>query len=451
MTIGERRLASNTLVNDATVSFVRTNSSARSSFETPLLEFYPTSGFQNGKVQVTGLATLGPDVVTPELQIVDTYSASDDVVWTHGKHTLSFGLGLSRAQIHTMSSVFTNGSWSFNGMQQFLSDTPASFEGAIPGQSDSYRLFFETRLSPYVEDDWKVLPTLTLNLGLRYGWVSNPTERNDYLCAFINPASPTTTACTDVPNVFINGNPTKKAFDPRVGFSWDPFKDHKTAIRGGVGLFHDPVGVRVYNGTYEFTSPYHSELQICGLPGAPPCVFPTPNPFATAVFVGNGVASTVNTTPFPMQYNFGVQRQVGAGTVLNVAYIGSRGYNLLVRNDLNPSIPTTVNGAPNFAGKTPGTENIGTAAPRANTNLTALPYDLADGSSWYNSLQIYLTRNVGKTVQFQVNYTYSKSIDTGSNSFGAEEYNSTDTQYNPYNLAADKGLSSFDARNAFTG
>ena len=152
-----------------------------------------------------------------------------------------------------------------------------------------------------------------------------------------------------------------------------------------------------------------------------------------------------------MQYNLGVQRQVGAGTVLNVAYIGSRGYNLLVRNDLNPPLPTTVNGAPNFGGANAGSKGIGSAVPRANTNLGALPYDLADGSSWYNSLQIYLTRNVGKTVQFQVNYTYSKSIDTGSNSFGAEENNSIDTQNNPYNLTADKGLSSFDVRNAFTG
>ena len=189
LTIGERRLASNSLVNDATVSYVRTNSSGHSSVESPYLEWYPGSGFQNGTVKVSGLATLGPDVVTPDLQIVDTYSASDDVVWTHGKHTLSFGLGFGRAQIHTESSVFTNGSWSFNGMQQFLSDTPASFEGAIPGKGNSYRSFFETRLSPYIEEDWKVLPTLTLNLGLRYGWVSNPTEKNDYLCAFINPAS----------------------------------------------------------------------------------------------------------------------------------------------------------------------------------------------------------------------------------------------------------------------
>jgi outer membrane receptor protein involved in Fe transport len=452
LTIGERRLVSNALVNDATVSFVRTNSSARSSVESPYLEWYPGSGFQNGTVGVTGLATLGPDVVTPAVQIVDTYSASDDVVWTRGKHTLSFGLGFSRAQIHTGSSVFTNGSWSFDGMQQLLQDQPASFEGAVPGKSNSYRIFFETRLSPYVEEDWKVLPTLTLNLGLRYGWVSNPTEKNDYMCAFINPASPTTTGCTTVPNAFVS-NPTKKAFDPRVGFSWDPFKDHKTAIRGGVGLFHDPIGVRVYNASYEFTSPgtvYVSKLQICGLPGAPPCNFPTPNPFITAVFVGNGVAYSSNTTPFPMQYNLGVQRQVGAGTVLNVAYIGSRGYNLLVRDDLNPPVPTTVNGAPNFGGASPSTGGIGSSGPRANTHLGALPFDLTDGSSWYNSLQIYLTRNVGKTVQFQVNYTYSKSIDTGSNSFGAEEYNSTDTQYNPYNLAIEKGLSSFDARNAFT-
>ena len=221
---------------------------------------------------------------------------------------------------------------------------------------------------------------------------------------------------------------------------------------GALALFHDPVSVRLYSSSYEYAKPYESAEELC-FPPFPACVYPTPyaGGFIPQVSILQAVEYNDNTTPFIMQYNFGIQRQIASNTVLNFAYIGSHGYHQLVQNDLNPPIPSIVNGVMNFAGATPGTEAISQNAPRGNPNLGTMGYNMPDGTTWYNSLQIYLTRNLGKTVQFQANYTYSRCEDTGSESIGAEGLSSPMVQYNPFNLMQSKGLCNYDARQAFVG
>ena len=466
LTIGERRLASSTLLNDARVNFVRTNASAHTSVSNPALVFFPGENRQNGYLTIPGLSSLGPAAYTPDFEIQNTYSAGDDVVWSRGRHSIAFGLEMERQQSQVMNSVFTNGDWSFTGLAGFLADSPTSFLGAMPNEDDSHRDFRETHWFPYFQDDWKVRHSLTLNLGLRYDFVTNPTA-TEPLCAYADPSDPSETACVPVSHVFAS-NPSVKALDPRVGFAWDLFKDHKTSVRGGVGLFHDPIGVRTYNASYGFTKPYTIGVQPCDLSPFPGlvlvCEYPTPfetqfGALSVALpLIAEGVSYHANTTPFVMQYNLTVQREITSGTVLSLGYVGSRGYNLLVQDDLNPPIPNIVNGVANYAGANsqgvtdPGTESIGTSTSRANsTFFLGMPYSQPVGPSWYNSLQLYVTRNVGKALQFQASYIYSKCLDEGSEDVGMSSSNSAQAQYDPYNLAADKGPCNFDSRQAFVG
>jgi outer membrane receptor protein involved in Fe transport len=454
VTLSERHMG-NTFANDVRYSFVRTNANASTTLSNPPLQFYPGEGRQDGIVTIGGFSggfsQLGPDAVAPLYQIVNTHSVGDDLTWTKGKHTLSFGVDLARQQANTFSNVMTAGIWTFTSVQGLLQDQPSSFAGALPNEANSYRSYWETHVFPYFQDDWRVLPTLTLNLGLRWDFVSNPTEQHDLMCAYANPASPTQADCTFVPHAFAS-NPSLKSLDPRVGFAWDPFKNHKTSIRGGIGLFHDPIPARFYSNSYGSAKPYETSVEVCA-PIFPPCVYPTPyaGGFIPIAVLLQGLPYNIDTTPFVMQYNLGIQREILPGTVLNVAYIGSHGYNLFVGNDLNPPIPTTTNGVINFAGVTPGTETISENAPRANPNLGSAGYDVPDGTSWYNSLQIYLTRNLGKTVAVQANYTYSRCEDTGSVAQGADGMSSGMVQEDPYNLMLDKGLCNFDVGQAFTG
>jgi len=461
LTLGYKKLVSSSLFNEARFSFTRTHMQAFTTVSNPALQFFSAYGEnrQDGTINVPGISGIGPSSFTPNFEIQNTFSLADDVFWTHGKHTIEFGLEFRRLQSPLSNGYFNDQGWTFPSLETFLEGMPVSPDappitliGALPGKDNSYRSFREVNLFPYIQDTWKVGRTVTLNLGLRYEFVSNPVEIHKQLCAFIDPSNPATTACTPVSHAFPS-NPSLKNFDPRVGVAWDPFKDHKTSIRAGAGLFHDLIQVRNYHPAYIFATPYQTAVSICVF-GGPPCSFPTPFQGITVPIptIGEALEYNPGTTPFVFQYNVGVQREIIPGTVLSVAYVGSRGYHLFVQNDLNPLIPVTdVNGQQNFLGTDPGLpDNIPTI--RKNPNLGAFAYNTPDGSSWYNSLQIYLTRNLAKNLQFQTTYTYSKCMDYGSVAFGLEAFNSqAQARSDPYNLARDKGVCDFDVKHNLVG
>jgi hypothetical protein len=449
LTIGDKNLFSSNLINDARFSFIRTNMRAFVTAEHPALQFFSFYGEnrQDGTVLVTGGPTpIGPSAFTPDFEIQNTFSLADDVFWNHGNHSFEIGVEFRRLQSPLQNAFFSDQGWNFPSYASFIEGQevsptapPITLLGALPGEDNSYRSFREWDLFPYIQDTWKVTRSLTLNLGLRYEFISNPTEVHHELCAFIDPSSPSTTACTPVSHVFPS-NPSLKSFDPRVGFAWDPFKDHKTSIRGGAGVFHDPIQVRNYHPAYLFAGPFQTGVSLCVF--GPPCSYPTPflGISAPIVTIGEALEYDPGVTPFVLQYNFGIQREVFKNTVLSVSYVGSKGYYLMVQNDLNPEIPTIVNGQPTFPA----------GSPRENPNLGGIAFNKPDGSSWYNSLQVYLTHNFGQNLQFQSSYTYSKCIDYGSIAFGLEAGNSgQQAQSDPYDLSRDKGVCDFDVRHNF--
>ena len=450
LTLGYNKLIDPSVLNDARFSFVRTNMRAFTSVSNPALQFFAFYGEdrQDGNIGVPGFSQIGPSGFTPNYEIQNSFSLSDGIFWAQGKHSIEAGLEFRRLQSPLRNGFFNDLGWTFPNLESFLegqpvspTDPPITFLGALPGKDNSARSFREWDLFPYIQDTWRASRSLTLTFGLRYDFISNPTEIHNELCAFIAPSDPSTKACTPVSHVFPS-NPSRKSLDPRVGVTWDPFKDGKTSIHAGAGVFHDPIQVRNYHAAYIFSAPYQTALSLCVF-GGPPCSYPVPFQGITVPIptIGEALEYDPGTTPFLVQYNFGVQRLLGKDTVLNVSYVGSRGYNLLVQNDTNPPIPTLVNGQPNFLN-----------APRENPNLGAIAFGLPDGSSWYNSLQIYLTRNVGRTWQFQEAYTYSKCLDYGSVAFALEAQNSAQqARSDPYNLARDEGRCDFDVTHNFTG
>ena len=450
LTLGYTKLINPSVLNDARFSFVRTNMRAFANMSNPALQFFAFYGEdrQDGNITVPGFSQIGPSPFTPDYEIQNTFSLSDGIFWTHGKHSIEAGLEFRRLQSPVQNGFFNDQGWSFPNLESFLegkpvsaSDPPITLIAALPGEANSSRSFREWDLFPYIQDTWRVSQALTLTFGLRYDFISNPTEIHNELCAFIAPSTPSTKGCTPVSHVFPS-NPSLKSLDPRVGIAWDPFKDGKTSIHAGAGVFHDPIQVRNYHAAYIFSAPYQAAVSLCVF-GGPPCSYPVPFQGITipTPTIGEALEYNPGTTPFAVQYNFGVRRLLGKNTVLNVSYVGSRGYNLLVQNDTNPPIPTLVNGQPNFLN-----------APRENPNLGAIAFNLPDSSSWYNSLQVYLTRNVGRTWQFQGAYTYSKCLDYGSIAFALEASNSAQqARSDPYDLARDKGRCDFDVTHNFTG
>src|SRR6516225_5964830 len=176
----------------------------------------------------------------------------DDAFLTRGTHALKFGFAVERMQYNPFTIYNPNGIWRFTGgnaLANFLANNPNSLETGLPGR-DNPRGYRQTLFAGYIQDDWRVRPRLTLNVGLRYemttvlnevhGQLSNLRNFGDPL-PYCGTADPSLTyvlgkpGCTGVAPYY--SNPTTLNFEPRFGFAWDPRGDGKTAVRGGFAIF----------------------------------------------------------------------------------------------------------------------------------------------------------------------------------------------------------------------
>jgi hypothetical protein len=447
-TIEERHIISPTLINIARISYIRPEDSAAATANTSPLEYFP--GRENGSVTFgagfgsASVSSIGDNQLLPFGLPENKFFYGDDVFWTKGAHSIKFGLQVERVDSNTYAPFLWGGQWTFPSLAAFLQGTAATVVSAFPNQDDGYKDFRELFLTPYFQDDWKVTSKLTLNLGIRYEYQTNPLEVTHQMTAFL---APPFGGFQPVTHAFYN-NPSTKNYNPRIGLAYDPFADHKTSIRAGFGIFHDALLPRLYDPGYWLNPPYAIGVQL--QPN-----YPTP-------FAGNGIlppqASQVegmyyylHNTPYVIQYNFNIQRELGAGNILTVGYVGSEGVHLIQSVDMNP--PTIVSGTiydPVFdAELTPAGSIQIPNGGRENPNplVGALSEKNATGHSHYNSLQASFNRRFSHGLQAQASYTYSKSIDDGSTTYGLE--GPQQDLANPYNAAYDVGRSLFDRTHSF--
>jgi len=491
-TIEERHVFSASLVNLGRFSFVRPaeygallNPNVTAASGSHPLEYYPGLGVQDGGVTIAGISngfsSIGPSGILPTTVVPNRFTEADDVYWTRGAHNFKFGFSVERFQQNDTAGFTGPGNYSFNGLLQFMQGVPALYLGNLPGQLNDQRLFRELWITPYFQDDWKVSPKLTLNLGLRYDWGANPSDAGNNLYQILNPPAttspsgttvfPSAPAFAHVPNVWQN-NPNTKNFDPRIGLAYDPFGDHKTSIRAGFGVFHELIKATVYQAGYVLNPPY-TTIAAPFIPSPAPGIPPICTPVFGPVTPGGSGAGNLkcpqqvsntqgywypsDTTPYMMQYNFSVQREIGTGNVVTLAYVGSEGRHLWDQHDLNPPLPNTP-----AAGLPPGAP-CGLLAclagprivnnPRLNHFVVGyLVYFQPVGTSNYNSLQASFNHRFSHNLQTQLSYTFGKSLDEVSNSIGLEagQAQSGTGASNPYNRNYDYGRSTFDRRNNFT-
>ena len=274
-----------------------------------------------------------------------------------------------------------------------------------------------------------------MNLGLRYEFVTNPTTDKHPLNTVINPPFGT---FQRVSNVFAS-NPATKNFDPRIGFAYDPFSDHKTAIRAGFGIFFNPIRARTYASGYYFNPPY--ALAFIPLPQ-----FPNPFPGALpppAQLVG--VDYRPDHTPHIYQWNFNIQRQLFESTTLTAGYVGSRGLHLYGARDINPVMPTVINGVQVFGVPRGAIAGI-ISNPRLNPAAAALSSEAPVADSSYHSMQLGVNRRFSHGVQSQLSYTWSKCLDNASGTYGLEGGLAWS---NPLNGSFDRGRCGFDRPQVF--
>ncbi len=435
-TIQERHIFSPTLINSFSFSFSRPETDETQPETTPALQLF--KGRQDATISVSGLTAIGANFVNPFRFLQNKFTESDDILWTKGSHSLKMGASFRRQQINSFSYTYWNGNYTFTSLPALLSGTPFLFTGAKDGEAYGNRDIRDIALTPYFQDDWKVSRRLTLNLGLRYEFQTNPIEQHDNFNNVVNP--PYGAGYTHVKHA-LGTNPSLWNLDPRLGFAYDVFGDHKTSLRGGFGIMHDPYQTYVYFSGYVGSPPFNSLNQS--------------NPSFPIPFQGSGVTQplpsltfgtdyNIHTTPYQIQWNLNLQREIGRNTVVTAAYVGSRGVHLLAFRDFNPPVPTTdASGVLHFGTGT-------TSNPRINPNFGTLVLTNPSSSSRYNSVQTSVNHRLTNGFQANFSYTFSRCVDGAYTYGGLGGNNGTSSWTNPYNGSVDKGLCSFDIRHNLT-
>jgi len=493
-TVEERHIFSANVVNNARFVYTRTYESSFSN--SSLTGSTDPLNFNPGRFPE--VASVSPDLFTvggvgsnqfvSDAIAQNTFGAGDDVAWTHGAHTITFGADILRVQSNINAPFEYGGDYIFLSLEGFIQGVP--FLGYAvensPFTDNPFRYFREIDINPYVNDSWKVSSRLTLNLGVRYEYGTNPSGFPLY--TILNP--PFGDGSFSHVNHVFQTSPNRKNIDPRVGLAWAPFGDQKTSVRAGFGIFHDPVAPRTYASAYYFDPPFnYHQFGVGGgmtFPNAfltaPPALPPQDVPTACAAdnlannsigctSLGDGVPFNTTVAPYQEQWNLNVQRSLGAGTILTVGYVGSRGVHLFSQRNLNPSMTSTsatagcggslFNGCSTPTGSpcVPTLANLSSCVfgafdsavagvepilPRVNDNYAELNENVTGGRSSYNSLQVSLVRQASKGITMQVSYTYSHCLDDGSGSYGLEE--GATGQLDPYDPLYDYGNCTFDLR-----
>jgi hypothetical protein len=442
LTIGEHHVFSPTLVNEFDASFSRPVTSEAQPAEHAALQLF-TPAREDAYISLPlGLTPLGASFINPFKYIQNKFTERDDLKWIKGAHTISMGGTVRREQLNPYAYTYWNGFYLFTGMPSFYAGDPASFTGAPNGGTDTSRAERDIRLTPYIQDDWKITNRLTLNIGLRYDWESNPIEIFNNFYNAVGP--PFGTGFQNVPHAFAS-NPSNKNFDPRVGLAWDVFGDHKTSVRAGFGIFHDTLQTYTFSSAYLTNPPYLTENQV--FTGGDPN-WPTP-------FVGggtpllsntNGTYYGINTTPYSLQYTLSVQRQLPGNTLLTVGYQGNRGVHLLAFHDFNAPVPTITNGVYDFVHPSPTNPSVLVANSVPDPSFGSLDMLATSSYSAYNALQVGVQHRLSANLVFQFSYTWSHCIDGSYAYAGLGGNNVTSATTNPYDWNADKGNCSFDLR-----
>jgi hypothetical protein len=462
---------SNSVINDFRTSYSRLNGPN-------LVVPGNFANFPNVEVDELG-SNLGPDSLAPQGYAQNIYQWVDSISVIRGKHTFKFGAEARKYISPTNTLPRARGEWDYASLESLINDlVPDGANGALRGAgsgsvADNYNAFYG-----FVQDDWKVTPRLTLNLGLRYEYSGVPRDEN---LQAIN-------AISDDPTVglfFRAPKPDTNNFAPRVGFAWDPRGNGKWAIRGGAGVAYDvvPNNFAVNSLPPQLQTEQNPDI-TCNLAGAPQwCTAPNQQGFlqfggllqvnVPPITQADARAATQSLIPDHVgpkvfTWTLGVQHELFRNSSIEVRYVGTRSLELPVQQRLNSASAFDANalGGPIAALPTyiSPSEIPATVVAPASTlasfdnynpqplsaegffgNLTTFP---PIGSGIYHAASADFIHRFSRGFYVRANYTYSKNIDNATNELFSSRVNPRRAQ-DGFDFAAERGLSALNIPHKF--
>jgi Carboxypeptidase regulatory-like domain/TonB dependent receptor len=391
--------------------------------------------------QPNGFRRIGEPGYTPTFSTSQEFQYGDTLNIIHGKHSIKLGPQVRFSQFNLFQVGQPRGRFSFSG--EFTADNPSSGDGTGVGLADmllgdpstsviSTLTYFGNRQKTYgafVQDDYRLSSSLTLNLGLRYDYTTPITEAHNRQSNFDFATGQLVVAGK---NGASDGLVTtdKADFAPRLGLAYSPFKSRKTVVRAGYGRFFSYQEIRTgdplqlgYNLPFFFEPSFVSDgiTPILTVSGG----FPSLN-LNQAKFAGVTSNDSRLHAPVTDEWNFNIQQQLPSDLLVEVAYVGAKGTHLQVLVDHNQD-------------PTPGPGDVQSRRPYPQYG----PFTSIEnhGNSSYHSLQLKVEKRLSHGLMFLSAFTYSKSINDQP-----EICCNSPWPQNSYNLTSEKGLSDFDQR-----
>lgn len=358
-----------------------------------------------------------------------TMSFIDNLSILKGSHSIKFGAEVRPIRMYTDRLGGTT--YTFSNVNALLNNQPSQIQilgdvsapNPLHGGIAQNRFLKQSYYIGYAQDEWKILPTLTMNYGVRYEYYSVLREANDLYTLYIAGQGLKTGPWYDS---------SKLNFGPRLAFSWAPSKlNNKTVFRIGAGYYYGP------GQTEDQVQPIDSDRVSATLTNA---VFPVNSRAVIAAvdpnnlsgFTPRAYAAGYRLPEKILSYTASLQQQLPGGTVMTVAYVGSQGRNLFLRSWTNGIIGVTQNPA------------TGVASPilEMGNRFGQIDYKTSGGTDHYDSMQTSVQRRFAKGLTIGGQWTWSHSL---GNTGGSNE---AQTAQNPFNFEYDRGNNAFDVRHS---
>jgi hypothetical protein len=408
------------------------------------------------KVNLQGFDAVGRHTSTPQFQTPRSWNPRATLSWNHGLHFIKFGGEFLRVQTRINDLNATIGRLNFDN--RFTNRAVGDLLLGLPSQLalTSFTVMDQGQNMQFyfIQDDYKITPKLTLNIGLRYEYATPPVEKDNQFSNF-DPATGTTIFARDG-GVFERAlvHPDRNNFAPRFGFAWSPTS--RLVVRGAYGVFFSHTVRQGREGLLGFNPPFLVDnLLQTGVTGAAAVASAAPlrlvngypagllDPTSLSPTIGRRAQDANQRTPYIQQYNFGVQYELLKDLLLDVAYVGNKGTKLNGFRNLNQNaVITNANGSQS-------------AGPRPYPAFGDIQWMENRVGSSYNSLQARLEKRFSKGLTALISYTWGKAltgapdhISTSGGGAGVDTGTFREPQ-NGANLRADRGLAEFDIKQRF--
>jgi hypothetical protein len=430
------------------------------------------ANFPNVTISVLGL-NVGPEGNSPQSGGQNVYQALDNIAYSRGRHSLKFGLEYRNWIAPSNFLPRARGEWSYLNLEQLVNDlVPTGLNGALRGAGSGFFAGNQQALYWFAQDDFKITPRFTLNLGLRYEWTG---LARDVKLQELNSIS-------TVPGLFEFRLPKsdKNNFSPRVGIAWDLFGDGKTAVRAGFGVAYDVSfqNLQLLELPPQLQTEQNPQL-TCALANRPSwcgtnrgflagggllAVNVPPTTVAEARSATQGIIVD-QTQPKTYTWSLSLQHELARVWQVELRYLGTRALELPIQMranaisvfERNPglALPTyfdTASVPASFPSNAP--TRAGFLAAQAlryedlgfdGGFLTMFP---PVGNSIYHGGSIDVNRRLTRHVFLKGSYTYSRTIDDSTNELFTSRVNPRRPE-NPFNLRNERGLSALDRTHKF--